>query len=78
MIFLGNVLIMLLLDQFAPVDTPAVMDAFLEYWKPNAIVLMESELWPNLILDASRKGVSFFISCISLLFACLFHFPICC
>lgn len=44
--------------QFAPIDTSAVMDAFLEYWKPNAIVLMESELWPNLILDASRKGIA--------------------
>ncbi|KAL5545957.1 hypothetical protein UlMin_005644 [Ulmus minor] len=44
--------------QFAPLDTPTVMDAFLSYWKPNAIVIMESELWPNLIMDASRKGIA--------------------
>ncbi|XP_024031914.1 probable 3-deoxy-D-manno-octulosonic acid transferase, mitochondrial isoform X2 [Morus notabilis] len=44
--------------QFAPLDTPATMDAFLGYWKPNAIVMMESELWPNLIMDASRKGIA--------------------
>ncbi|KAL5709642.1 beta-galactoside alpha-(2,6)-sialyltransferase [Ranunculus cassubicifolius] len=43
--------------QFAPLDTPAAMDSFLEYWSPHAIVLMESELWPNLILGASRKGI---------------------
>ncbi|XP_062117477.1 probable 3-deoxy-D-manno-octulosonic acid transferase, mitochondrial [Humulus lupulus] len=44
--------------QFAPIDTPNAMDAFLGYWKPNAIVLVESELWPNLIMDASRKGIT--------------------
>ncbi|CAK9165549.1 unnamed protein product [Ilex paraguariensis] len=33
------------------------MDAFLGYWKPNAIMLLESELWPNLIIGASRNGI---------------------
>ncbi|KAH1227824.1 putative 3-deoxy-D-manno-octulosonic acid transferase, mitochondrial [Glycine max] len=42
--------------QFSPVDTPTSIHSFLDYWKPNAIVLMESELWPNLIMDASRNG----------------------
>ncbi|KAK7392548.1 hypothetical protein VNO78_20991 [Psophocarpus tetragonolobus] len=43
--------------QFSPVDTPTSIHSFLGYWKPNAIVLMESELWPNLIMDASRNGI---------------------
>ncbi|KAJ4980215.1 hypothetical protein NE237_010995 [Protea cynaroides] len=43
--------------QFAPLDTPSAMDTFLCYWVPNAIFLIESELWPNLILGASRKGI---------------------
>ncbi|XP_076884583.1 putative 3-deoxy-D-manno-octulosonic acid transferase, mitochondrial [Bidens hawaiensis] len=43
--------------QFAPVDTPAAVNAFLEYWKPYALVLVENELWPNLVLSASAKGV---------------------
>ncbi|XP_022746888.1 probable 3-deoxy-D-manno-octulosonic acid transferase, mitochondrial [Durio zibethinus] len=43
--------------QFAPLDTPAAMNAFLGYWKPNGIVLMESELWPNLIMGASKLGI---------------------
>ncbi|XP_059428139.1 probable 3-deoxy-D-manno-octulosonic acid transferase, mitochondrial isoform X1 [Corylus avellana] len=43
--------------QFAPIDTPTAVGAFLDYWKPNAIVLMESELWPNLIMSASENGV---------------------
>ncbi|KAI3511169.1 hypothetical protein L1887_18313 [Cichorium endivia] len=45
--------------QFAPVDTPAVVNAFLEYWKPYALVLVESELWPNLVLSASANGSLF-------------------
>ncbi|XP_057428140.1 probable 3-deoxy-D-manno-octulosonic acid transferase, mitochondrial [Lotus japonicus] len=44
--------------QFSPVDTPASIRSFLHYWKPNAIVLMESELWPNLIMDASKNGIT--------------------
>ncbi|XP_019416087.1 PREDICTED: probable 3-deoxy-D-manno-octulosonic acid transferase, mitochondrial [Lupinus angustifolius] len=43
--------------QFSPLDTPASIHSFLHYWKPNAIVLMESELWPNLIMDASKNGI---------------------
>ncbi|XP_061337698.1 probable 3-deoxy-D-manno-octulosonic acid transferase, mitochondrial isoform X3 [Gastrolobium bilobum] len=44
--------------QFSPIDTPASIHSFLHYWKPNAIVLMESELWPNLIMDASKNGIT--------------------
>ncbi|KAF9665100.1 hypothetical protein SADUNF_Sadunf16G0087100 [Salix dunnii] len=45
------------LHQFSPIDTPAAMDAFLDYWNPNAIMLLECELWPNLIMASSRKGI---------------------
>ncbi|XP_059646761.1 probable 3-deoxy-D-manno-octulosonic acid transferase, mitochondrial isoform X1 [Cornus florida] len=44
--------------QFAPLDTPAAMDAFLGHWKPSSIILMESELWPNLIMSASKNSIS--------------------
>ncbi|KAK6942692.1 3-deoxy-D-manno-octulosonic-acid transferase, N-terminal [Dillenia turbinata] len=44
--------------QFAPIDTPVAVDAFLGYWKPNAVIIMESELWPNLIMGASRNGIT--------------------
>lgn len=58
------------MDQFAPLDTPSAMDAFLGYWKPNAIMLLESELWPNLIMGASRNGVSLLFSLVNM---CLKH-----
>ncbi|KAJ0089200.1 hypothetical protein Patl1_32338 [Pistacia atlantica] len=43
---------------FCPLDTPAAIDAFLGYWKPNAIIIIESELWPNLIMGASKHGIA--------------------
>lgn len=43
--------------QVAPFDTPVAIDSFLCHWKPNAIILMESELWPNLIMGASEYGI---------------------
>ncbi|XP_050229988.1 probable 3-deoxy-D-manno-octulosonic acid transferase, mitochondrial isoform X2 [Mercurialis annua] len=45
------------LYQFSPLDTPVAVDTFLDYWKPNAIVILESELWPNLVMGSSRKGI---------------------
>ncbi|TYK07372.1 putative 3-deoxy-D-manno-octulosonic acid transferase [Cucumis melo var. makuwa] len=47
----------ILLLAFAPLDTAASIDTFIEYWKPKVIILMESELWPNLILGASQRGI---------------------
>ncbi|KAM7263462.1 hypothetical protein ACFE04_001145 [Oxalis oulophora] len=44
--------------QFFPVDTPSAVDAFIGHWKPNAIVVLENELWPNLIMTASRHGIA--------------------
>ncbi|XP_022143949.1 probable 3-deoxy-D-manno-octulosonic acid transferase, mitochondrial isoform X2 [Momordica charantia] len=44
--------------QFAPLDTAAAMDNFISYWKPKVIMIMESELWPNLILGASQHGIT--------------------
>jgi 3-deoxy-D-manno-octulosonic-acid transferase len=38
--------------QFAPVDRPQAWRAFFAHWRPQLGVLVESELWPNLILEA--------------------------
>lgn len=45
------------IHQFAPVDTPGAVRAFLDHWRPLAGVFVESELWPNLILEARRRDV---------------------
>ena len=45
------------IHQYAPVDAPAAVRRFLDHWRPDAGVLVESELWPNLILAAKARGV---------------------
>ena len=43
--------------RFAPLDVPRWADRFLQGWRPDAGALVESELWPNLIRAARRRGV---------------------
>jgi 3-deoxy-D-manno-octulosonic-acid transferase len=45
------------IHQFAPVDAPGAVAAFLDHWRPSLAVFVESELWPNLILEARQRGV---------------------
>jgi len=43
--------------QFAPIDAPGAVRRFLDHWRPDAGLFVESELWPNLILAARDRGV---------------------
>lgn len=43
--------------RFAPLDVPRWVGRFLDGWRPDAGALVESELWPNLIRAARRRGV---------------------
>lgn len=43
--------------QYAPLDAPGAVTRFLNHWEPDLGVLVESELWPNLILGAHERGV---------------------
>ena len=40
-----------------PWDTPAATRRFFAHFKPDAGVLMETEIWPNLIREGQRAGV---------------------
>ena len=41
--------------QFLPLDIIPMVNKFLEHWKPNLAVFIDSEIWPNLILKTSEK-----------------------
>jgi 3-deoxy-D-manno-octulosonic-acid transferase len=45
------------LHQFAPVDLPRPVVRFLEHWRPDLAMWIESELWPNLIFETHRRGI---------------------
>ena len=46
-----------LLHRFVPLDVPGWVARFLADWRPDCGVLVESELWPNLITAAAARGV---------------------
>ncbi len=45
------------LQSFAPLDLPRCLGRFLDAWKPGALVLAESELWPGLICACREASV---------------------
>lgn len=45
------------IHQFVPVDTPAATASFLDHWKPQVGLFVDSDIWPNLVLGAKQRGV---------------------
>lgn len=45
------------IHQYIPLDAPDFMARFFDHWKPDAIILTESEIWPNLIREARIRGL---------------------
>jgi 3-deoxy-D-manno-octulosonic-acid transferase len=43
--------------QFVPVDLPGWTGRFLDHWRPDLALWVESELWPNLVLATHARGV---------------------
>ena len=48
--------------QFLPLDLNLFTNKFLDHWKPNLSVFIDSEVWPNLILNINKKKNTFNIS----------------
>ncbi|WP_018388553.1 3-deoxy-D-manno-octulosonic acid transferase [Ancylobacter sp. FA202] len=42
--------------QFVPLDSPLFLRRFLKHWRPDLVLLVESELWPNLILEVNARS----------------------
>ncbi len=45
------------LEAYLPYDLPEAVQRFVEYYRPRLGILMETELWPNLLAQCSRHGV---------------------
>jgi 3-deoxy-D-manno-octulosonic-acid transferase len=48
----GNVI-----HQFAPVDSARYVRRFLDHWQPDLVLLIESDLWPNFILESAARSI---------------------
>jgi len=43
--------------QFLPLDIPVWTNKFLDHWKPNLSIFIDSEIWPNIISQISKKKI---------------------
>ena len=45
------------IHQYHPYDHPKFVTKFLDHWKPNMAVFLESDFWPNLIYMTAKSNV---------------------
>jgi len=45
------------IHQFLPLDAPRFMRRFLDHWQPDLALFVESDLWPNMMIETSRRSV---------------------
>ena len=43
--------------RYLPLDVSFLINNFLKSWKPNRIFLVDSEIWPNLIINANKYKI---------------------
>ena len=46
-----------IVHQFLPLDIPILTKRFLNHWKPNLSIFIDSEIWPNLICQIGEKKI---------------------
>jgi len=47
---------------YLPIDLPGAVGRFLSGVRPRAGIIMEVELWPNLLLGAARRGIPLYLA----------------
>ena len=45
------------IHQFFPIDTNFITKKFIEYWSPSKVFFIDSEIWPNMILNIKKKKI---------------------
>ncbi len=45
------------IHQFVPLDAPRFVTSFLDHWRPDLALFVESDLWPNLVLASAARNI---------------------
>ena len=45
------------IHQFFPIDNKSLSKKFIDYWKPSTVFFIDSEIWPNTILNLYEKKI---------------------
>ncbi len=43
--------------QYVPLDLPACLNVFLDRWNPKAVIVLETEIWPNILAVCKERGI---------------------
>ena len=43
--------------RFFPLDVQFLVKKFLDYWNPETIIFVDSEVWPNYLLEISKRNI---------------------
>ena len=46
------------IHQYVPLDVALFVRRFLEHWQPDLALFVESEIWPNLIIETAARKIS--------------------
>ena len=46
-----------IIHQYLPLDVPKFNSKFLQHWKPNLSIFIDSEIWPNLITEIKKRNI---------------------
>ncbi len=45
------------IHQFFPIDSNYLTKKFLDYWKPSVAIFIDSEIWPNMLINIKNKVI---------------------
>ena len=54
---ISNIKLKKIVHQFFPIDVKFISNKFLNYWNPSAAFFIDSEIWPNMILNLKKKQI---------------------
>ncbi len=54
---ISNIKFKKVVHQFFPIDVKFISQKFLNYWKPQVAFFIDSEIWPNTILNLKKKKI---------------------
>ncbi len=46
-----------IIHQFFPLDNDLIVKKFINHWKPSVAIFIDSEIWPNMLIDLDKKNI---------------------
>ena len=54
---ISNIKLKKISHQFFPIDNNQIVKRFINYWRPSLAVFIDSEIWPNMILELDKRKI---------------------